>query len=256
MHAFGLLLAFAAMVPGADSSPALPLTPFVEMKTNGAWRCIAAKRVGTELERASFQAVVEEVWPAGLVPIFAVETKNRLELRRLPARGTEQHVEPLFFALAPEHEPLAGRIAGRWDCIATNSQNNTHQPNWELTVDGDRVRGRFDPQSEYRVAFIAGGTFRSNRLELTTEYFNDRYFLVGEWRNGQITGTWRQHDDTDRGTWLATRPHGRALPASTNTVPLYEWSRGDARRYSTAAKLNEPGWTRAALPLCRVWRGR
>lgn len=203
----------------------------------------------------AFVAVVSTSWPAGLVPLFVIETENTFELRRLPARGQENHSEPLFFALPPEDETNAVKICGKWNGVASNSQRSNHSPNWELAIDGERVAGRFDPGGEYRVAFISGGTFRSNRFELNVEYINDRYALSGEWRDGKLAGTWQQVDDSDRGTWQATRQAGPAvLPGTANTLPLYEWRRGEARRYATEQQMKEVGWQRAVRPLCRVWR--
>lgn len=193
-------------------------------------------------------------WPSALVPVFAVETEKGFELRRRPARGTEPGADPLFFALPREDEPHATNIVGAWHVAATNAQNNKHFPDWELTVDGERVTGRFSPQGEYRVAYITGGTFQSNRLEVNAEYIQDRYTLIGELRGGQLFGTWRQHDDSDRGTWSATRPDQPALPFATNVVALYEWRRGAEKRFGVEPPSGD-GWARAEKPLCRVWRG-
>ena len=41
---------------------------------------------------------------------------------------------------------------------------------------------------------------------------------------------------------------------SSDVVPLYEWSGGGKYRYSTDANANFAGFTRAAAPICRVWR--
>ena len=101
-------------------------------------------------------------------------------------------------------------------------------------------------------AFITGGTFRSNRLELTVEYINDRFFLTGEWRDGMLSGTWRAHDDMDRGQWVATRPQPAPRMPDGKVVALCEWKNAAGqRRYSIDEKM--PGWTRETKPLCRVW---
>jgi hypothetical protein len=105
------------------------------------------------------------------------------------------------------------------------------------------------------VAFITGGHFRSNRLELRVEYINDHYVLEGEWRQGTLTGTWRSLEETEHGTWEATRPASSPkAPSAVNSVPLFAWHRGKERRYSIAPNLNEPGWQRTDRPLCRVWK--
>ena len=115
--------------------------------------------------------------------------------------------------------------------------------------------GRFDQNTQYRVAFIAGGTFRSNRIEFRVEYQADVYLLTGRWQDGMMKGEWRQVEQMSRGTWQATRPE-QNIPATKNVVPLYEWRRAsdDARRYVVEGERMEPGWERAARPLCLVWR--
>lgn len=201
----------------------------------------------------AFVAVVSAQWPEGLVPIFPVGHEDgRFELRRVPRQGQDSNAEPLFFALPREDETNAIRIAGKWHCASTNAQRSVHSPDFELAVDGERVGGRFDPMGEYRVAFITGGTFRSNRLELTVEYINDRFFLTGDWRDGMLSGTWRAHDDMDRGKWVATRSQPAPTLPTGRAVALYEWKNAAGqRRYSIDEKM--PGWTRESKPLCRVW---
>jgi hypothetical protein len=201
----------------------------------------------------AFVAVVSSSWPTGLVPLFAIENENRFELRRLPARGTEGGADPLFFALPREDEPHATDIAGAWSGAATNAQGAKYFPEWELAVDDDRIAGRFSPRGEYRVAYITGGTFRSNRLELHAEYVQDHYTLSAELRRDELTGTWRQQDNSDHGTWSAAREERGTLPSATNTAALYEWRRGEERRYAITSPPGT-GWQRGTKPLGRVWK--
>lgn len=204
----------------------------------------------------AFLAIAASQWPEGLVPVFRIERGDgQFELRRLPKRGQESSTDPLFFALPREDETNAARIAGKWHCNAANAQRSNHSPDWELAIDGERVAGRFDPNGEYRVAFITDGAFRSNRLELTVEYINDRYFLTGEWRDGKLFGTWRAHDEMDRGKWEATRPGPTPMLPANAIVALYEWrNAAGQKRYSTEEKM--PGWSRDAKPICRVWKAK
>ena len=207
------------------------------------------------LEDVAFLAVVTNHWPTGLVPIFMVEKTNRVELRRRPVRGQENSYEPLFFALPPVDEPDAAKITGRWDCQAVRGNGDKDYPVWELAIEGDQISGRFDQGSQYRVAYLTGGTFRAHRIELRAEYNSDVYLLSGEWHEGEIKGTWRHLDADERGTWQASRPESR-LPSSRDVVSLYEWRRSpdNARRYSVEEEKIEPEWERSPRPLCRVWR--
>ena len=205
----------------------------------------------------AFVGVVSPQWPTGLVPIFATESESNFQLHRLPPRGQENFVEPFFFALPLADEVDATNIAGTWNCAATNAQGSKHYPDWELAITGERVAGRFSQHGEYRVAFITGGTFRSNRFELNAEYINDRYTLSGAFRGGKLFGTWRQLDNEENGTWEATRTASNAVALrATEAVPLFEWRRGGECRYSVETSLGEPGWTRTTRPLGLVWKSK
>lgn len=233
------------------------MEPFLRVAVSNAYERLIArpdvpstKRSGGE---TAFVAVVAISWPTGLVPIFAVENESGYELRRLPARGTEGSADPLFFALPREDEPEATNIAGAWSGAATNAQGSKYFPEWELAVADDRVAGRFSPNGEFRVAYITGGSFRSNRLDLYAEYIQDRYTLSGELQGGELSGKWRQHDGSDGGTWSAARAEQGSMPSANNTVELYEWSQGKLKRYAISQPPGS-GWTRSAKPLCRVWK--
>ena len=201
-----------------------------------------------------FLIVSSEEWPTGLIPLFSVGKETNRELRRLPPRGQENESEPAFFALPPGDESHVSQLAGAWACVATNNTGSRHEPHFELAVDGEQVAGRFGQNGEYRVATVTGGVLRSNRLELHVEWGNDRYRLVGTWRDGEWSGAWRQHDDSDHGTWTMTRAGPTpTLPSNSRVLPLYEWRRGSERRYSVDETWTEAGWRRTPRPLCRVW---
>ena len=212
------------------------------------------RKLKPDLEGIVFYAVVTNTWPAGLVPIFAVEMTNHVELRRRARRGKENATEPLFFALPPEDEPQAAKLAGRWELEAFRYSGTKEYPVWELAVEGDQVSGRFDQNTDYRFAYLMGGTFRSNLLELRVEYINDAYIIQGTWHDGKMKGRWRREDDSEQGPWEGTHPAAK-LPSSTNLVSLYEWrhTSDDLRRYAIETEKLGPEWTRASRPLCRVW---
>jgi hypothetical protein len=204
----------------------------------------------------AFYAVVTNEWVAGLAPIFAVEKTNRMELRRRPPRGQENFSEPLFFALPLEDEPDAVKLVGRWNCRATREGSKPYL-GFDLGLDGNHVFGRFDQNTDYRFAFIPVGSFRSNWLELRVEYINDIYLLTGLWRDGILKGQWRRSDDSENGTWEASRAHTPIL-AMNDTVALYEWRRAidGALYYAVGGERMDATWQRAPRPLCRVWARR
>lgn len=212
------------------------------------------RKLKPELEGVAFHAIITNTWPAGLVPIFAIEKTNTFELRRRPGRGKENATEPLFFALPLEDEPDAAKLAGRWELEAIRYSGTKEYPVWELAIEGDKVSGRFDQNTDYRFAYLMGGTFRSNTLELRIEYINDAYLITGTWHDGKMKGRWRRADNSEEGPWEATRAPSK-LPASKNIARLYEWRRAsdDSRRYAVENEKLGPDWKRVAQPLCRVW---
>jgi hypothetical protein len=212
------------------------------------------RKLRPEIEVVAFRAVVTNVWPAGLVPVFAIERTNSFELARRPRRGKENASEPLFFALPPDEEPDAAKLAGRWELEAIRYSGTKEYPVWELAIEGDKVSGRFDQNTDYRFAYLMGGTFRSNILELRVEYINDAYLITGTWQDGRMKGRWRRADNSENGPWEATRPVSK-LPADKNIVALYEWRRttDNSRRYATEHEKLAADWKRSDRPLCRVW---
>jgi hypothetical protein len=207
-----------------------------------------------EVDAVAFRAVCTNAWPPGLVPIFAVEKTNRIELRRRPAFGVENSSEPLFYALPRNDEVEAPKLAGSWDCIATRGPDSKEFFGWDLAIEDDKVAGRFDQFTSFRFARLAGGTFRSNRLELRIEYLNDVYIVQGEWRDAKLKGKWWHSDQSESGTWEATRSDA-ILPPATNIVALYEWRHPNGeRRYLIEGETAGPAWERASIPLCRVWK--
>lgn len=212
------------------------------------------RKLKPELEGIAFHAVITNSWPAGLVPIFGIEKTNTFELRRRPGRGKEKGLDPLFFALPPEEEPDAAKVAGRWELEAVRYSGTKEYPVWELAVEGDQVSGRFDQNTDYRFAYLMGGTFRSNVLEFRVEYINDAYVIRGTWQDGKMKGRWHRDDNSEEGPWEASRPPS-ALPQNKSTVALYEWRRAsdNSRRYAIETEKLGPEWQRNPRPLCRVW---
>jgi hypothetical protein len=204
-----------------------------------------------------FRLAASEDWPAGLVPLFPVETAERVELRRRPPRGTEDSTQPLGFALPAETDHTAQKLAGTWRCLATRSGSSDSWFVWQLATEGHEVFGRFDPGTEFRVAYFKGGTFRTNHLAVTVEYTSGVYRLTGTWQAGKLRGTWEREDREEHGTWEGTRDETlKAIRPSTSPVPLLEW-RHPAHRWShwtITTNSPAPGWTNYQQSLgLRVW---
>jgi hypothetical protein len=262
-----LVLLLAVLTPTGEVSAAAPapaLVDVVQLTTSSntlAW--ITARQTNlpayrTMTQRPVWLGYVGDDWPPGLVPIYAIERRGVTELRRRPPRGQENFVDPLFLAVPAAADTNAPAIAGRWQVRATTSGGQRHQLIWELTSEGSEVSGRFDQNTEYRFAFINGGTWRSNRLELLVENVNEQVVLEGGPGEAELTGTWRRTDDSQSGTWAAERL-GDPFPSGGNAlalVDLFTWRApgNPAPRHGPESPDESGRWQRDATPLCRVWR--
>jgi hypothetical protein len=204
----------------------------------------------------AFYAVVSKSWRCGLVAIFGVDKGNRFELRRRPARGQEGFSEPLFFCLPANGDSESTKIAGRWNFSATRDDGSKPRGSWELAIENGQLAGRFDQDTDYRFAFIPGGSFRSNRFELPVEFGMDTFLLSGTWTNGRLAGSWTRGDDGEHGQWDASPADPPiTLPGDLSVKPLFEWRRrlDRAVRYRLAGAGEQEGWERNAEPLGMVW---
>lgn len=147
------------------------------------------------------------------------------------------------------------KIAGRWECLGVRGSGSKEFFGWDLAIEGENVVGRFDQFTDFRFGRITGGAFGSNHLELRIEYIMDAYVVKGIWSDGKLKGRWTRVDDSENGTWEATRPSVQ-LPAATNLAGLFEWRRppDEARRYAIEGEKLPGNWQRNPRPLCRVWK--
>lgn len=259
------LLLLAAAGTGNGQSPAGELvTVFQVTPTNGHPTWITSQQTNLPAysgrdRRPVWQGLASREWPTGLVPVFAVERQGVTELRRRPLRGQENFTDPLFFAWPPAPETNAAAITGRWWVRTRSHQTETvHELAWELTVEGGKIAGRFDPATDYRFAHITGGDWERNQLRLNVDYINDRFELTGEWLAGQLSGRWRRTDDGDGGEWSAERPVVAGLPPAgeAELVALHAWQHPNETRRHYGITPPDPaaGWERVEPALGRVWR--
>ena len=207
--------------------------------------------------RAVFRALASQSpWPNGLVPIYASKSGRGFELRRLPPPGEMDSSEPLFFALPADPADVAVAVGGTWNCVATHPDGQRKRVALDIVATREQVVARFDPNSDYRFASITSAAFQSNRLQLAVAYVNNRYEIEGRISRGVLTGTWKQWDTEEGGTWEGRRPVSEMdLPDSSTAVSLFEYEslRDGSRCYSLDAKWTAAGWRRRDVPLCRVW---
>lgn len=210
--------------------------------------------------RALCRVLPASEWARGALPLFAVSRKGRVELRRLPPAGLEGQTEPVGCVLPLEDEVGAGRVSGRWTVVSRKADGAVHRLAWELAASDGRVSGRFDPDTDYRFAFIAEGEAGTNSIAFTVEYIQDRYRVTGTWADGGWKGVWRRPDDSESGEWTATRAAGPAVPTDEpGLVRLWEWRRvaDSAVWYGVEGSGPEgEGWERGARALGRVWPAR
>lgn len=233
--------------------PAAPLSGFEFASVPGS----PPVMVTASNRPVAFRAVTGKTAPPGLVPIFAVETHGRVELRRIPGKGQESFSDPVFFAWPPRPESDAAQVAGRWEALAVREDRSRHRFALELAVDGSNVSARFDPDTDYRFAHLTEGRWQRGRLELHVVYLNDRYRLSVERRKDRWMGSWRLEDDSASGPlelWRET-PANQA-PPRRGTIALHECQNPGSpeRIYRLAGEPLPPGWQRAPRPLCEVWK--
>lgn len=204
----------------------------------------------------SFRAVVTRSWVAGLIPVFEKEQNGEHLLSRLPPTGQEHLVEPIFFALPPSDDPSVRAIVGRWQINATNSDGSSRQFAWELTAQGEKIVGRFDPDTDYRFALINSGRWKTNTIELRVTYVGEEYRVHGQLDDQTLSGVWKQVDGDQQGTWTGRRGDAPPLPISENLAArnLYKWRLPTTTtvRYGVKAPDEEKGWLRGEV-ICQVW---
>ena len=205
----------------------------------------------------AFRAVTGKTAPSGLVPIFAVETHGRIELRRIPGKGQESFSDPVFFAWPPRRESEAGNVSGRWEALAIREDRSRHRFALELAVDGERVAARFDPDTDYRFAHLTEGRLERGRLDLQVAYLNDHYLLSAERRKDRWVGSWKLEDDSATGPLeLWREAPSTKTPPRRGVIALHECRKAGSpeRIYRLADDPLPPGWQRVSPPLCEVWK--
>ena len=205
----------------------------------------------------AFRAVTGKTAPSGLVPLFAVETHGRVELRRIPGKGQESFSDPIFFAWPPRREPEAGKVSGRWEALAIREDRSRHRFALELAVDGQRVSARFDPDTDYRFAHLTEGRLERGRLDLQVAYLNDHYRLLVERRKDRWVGSWKLEDDSATGPLeLWREASSTKAPPRRGVIALHECRKAGSpeRIYRLADDPLPPGWQRVSPPLCEVWK--
>jgi hypothetical protein len=249
---FVFFACFAGASSAAEAEPATlqPVPLVIEETANGRF---AGIKPGTN--GATFLAVVSKEWPAGLVPVYVVEKAGGFELRRTPAKGTEGFSEPAFFALPASDEPDSAAISGKWEAHATRSDGSKPLVSFEISAVRGAVIGRFDQNTDYRFAYITGGSFKTNRLTLAVEYIRDHFEMTAELRGGRLSGRWRNVDDSESGTWEATRAYPPSITARLKITDLAEWKNRDGSgSWRIDGKTTQERGERTEVPLCRVWK--
>ena len=255
----GVVIGWSAPAP---QNSLTPVAIYQVSGTNGGSSWVSEEPADPTLSRNEprrevFRAIVSHTWPAGRVPVYAVESKGTTELRRRPPQGQENFLEPLFFALPSAHETNAAAIAGRWSVRATHADGHESGLRWDLTVEGEELAGRFDPDTDYRFAFIPGGTWRTNVLRLSVDYINDHFEIIGRRTNATLAGNWRRVDDADHGSWQADRDGNSGAIESTGlaivTLNKISASPGRPGEYTTNGTGLSADGRRTGEAICQVW---
>ena len=202
-----------------------------------------------------FFAIKSPKWPNGMIPIYQARDKQtkQWKLNRRLTHGKENFTDPLFFALPPASGSNEGILSGRWACEAKHWDGSIDFLHWEMALDGETIFGRFDQDTDYRFAWLIGGTFKDPSLHFKAEYIDANYELEGSLTSNILKGTWKQTEDADGGTWTAEPAYPVEMAnGNWKMVHLYqttspttgkqELSVGDAMPLPDDSQI-----------LCRVW---
>ena len=200
-----------------------------------------------------FYAIQSLKWPNGLVPVYQTRDKKSKEwkLSRRLTHGKENFTEPLFFALPPNAASSEPVLSGRWACEAMHLDGSIDFLHWEMGLDGEIIFGRFDQDTDYRFAWLNGGTFKGNNLRFDAEYIDAKYELEGSLSSNLLKGTWKHTEDADGGTWVAE-------PAYPVSIENRHWKVVDLYQKTSPStgkqilSVDSPGSDESRL-LCRVW---
>lgn len=209
------------------------------MEAEGAWG---------KQESIPFFAVPPRAVHTGLIPVFAVQSDNGTTLSvKAPARSPA-----LFYALPAIAAPLQipQGPGGKWSCTAQTS-DGADFANFPLDF-------RFTGETLRVVGGDGGsGTFKGGQLRLRLKTGGESYDLNGALKDGELTGIWRgQQGDQERGRWACKRTVEAEPAVSPAVLPLFEYTRSTdgSHVYSIDPDLRQPGLSRSAEPVCRVWR--
>jgi hypothetical protein len=209
------------------------------MEAEGAW----GRQAGIP-----FFAVPPQAVHTGLIPIFAVQSDTGTTLSAKASPGSTA----LFYALPAMAAPLQipQGPGGKWSCMAQTS-DGADFANFplDLSLRAETIR------------VLSGdggsGTFKGGELQLRLKTEDESYDLSGALKDGELTGLWRgRQGDKERGRWSCKR-NVEVEPAVSPAVrPLFEYTRttDGSHVYSTGPDLRQPGLSRSAEPVCRVWR--
>ncbi len=154
----------------------------------------------------SFWAIGSQAWPTGLIPVYQVldRRSGKYQLVRKPSHGKENVTDPLFFALPLSSETDTSSINGRWELEATHRDGALDVLCMDWATFQGKLFGRMDPDTDYRFAWINGGTFDRRHVGLEVQYIDVNYLLKGNFEEGKLRGTWMRTDDADGGVWKAS----------------------------------------------------
>lgn len=213
---------------------------------------VEARNAWDQIEGIPFFALPPGRARDGLLPIFS-SMDGSLRSGRAQAAIAASKIQPLFYALPAGPLTPAELMTGTWQCEAKGHDGSkfTFVANFELK--GTKVIA----SAAHGGLAITGGTFKDGLLRIDVKRGEHTYLLSGALKKDMLTGEYRETSGAESGTWEGRRTDfiGRQ-DRSPAVIQLYEYRQGErgARFYSTNPNLEEPGTTRAARPICRVWR--
>jgi hypothetical protein len=180
-----------------------------------------------------------------VIPIYVSKSRQGTILTTSPRSSRE--TRPLFYALPLVAKPHSQRdpITGTWKCSALMPDSLYEDFELSIEKEGENVTGSYSLE----------GHFSNDTFALSFRIFD--YSFTGRLQDGNLIGEYRKDDGTEIGNWSGIRVEMNQEEAvSSSVVFLYEYRKVGSEEifYSVDPGLASSLITRAAHPICRVWR--
>lgn len=175
--------------------------------------------------------------------LYSTPSKNGCKLSTLPvSKSSKALCKVLPATMAPKANQ--DNISGTWVCMERTNDTIGESISIELKKDGNRIS----------VNNNESGYISNDTAYLTYRLFDYNFTAIIV--KGKIAGTFFNDDHTHKGNFTGYRTKA-TIPVTepSSAVLLYEYLDTFHHRYiySINPGLNQPGFIKTELPVCRVW---